>query len=122
MSVGGKVVQTYLREDGKLWVNTIDAKDYCAIFVDGEHDIQVGTDTLWWQMGTAYWSRRDKDGVVFQDEQIKKQGGSGVSHPLGPEYEVRYDFYPAFKKAKQERDEWKNKYQELDSHIKSCLV
>jgi hypothetical protein len=114
MSVGGKVVQTYLRkEDNQLWVNTHDGSDYCAVYVDGIHDVAVGTDTLWWQGGTCYWTRRDSDdNIVFQDMKIIKKSGSGVSHPLGPIYEVKHDFYPAFKQKREQFAQLKARYEE----------
>jgi len=112
MSVGGKVVQVYNRGD-LLWVNTLDNRDYCAVMVDTVHDIRVGTDTLWWQNGTCYWTRRDENGeVLFQDKQITKRSGSGVSHPLGKEYEVKFDFEPMYKQKKEQFLQLKQRYED----------
>ncbi len=111
MSVGGKVVQVYDRGDLK-WVNTLDVRDYCAIYVDPEHNIQIG-DKLWWQGGNAFWTRVDKDGnAVFEDLKIAKKSGSGVSHPLGKEYEVKFDFEPMYKQKKEQFDQLKQRYED----------
>jgi hypothetical protein len=111
MSVGGKVVQVYDRGDLK-WVNTLDAREYCAVYVDSEHDIQID-DKLWWQSGMCYWTRVDKDGkVVFEDKKIPKRSGSGVSHPLGKDYEVKYDFEPMYRQKKEQFENLKQRYED----------
>ncbi len=112
MSVGGKVVQVYNRGD-KLWINTVDSKDYCSVMVESEHDIQIGTDTIWWQSGDCYWTRRDAEGnIVFQDKKIKKMSGSGADHPLGKEYELKYDFQDLYKQKKEQFNMLKQRYEE----------
>ena len=112
MSVGGKVVQVYDNGD-LLWVNTLDGRDYCSVMVENTHDIQVGTDSIWWQAGDVYWTRRDKEGnIVFQDLKIAKKSGSGVTHPLGKEYEVKFDFEPMYKQKKEQFEQLKQRYVE----------
>jgi hypothetical protein len=107
-----KVVQVYDRGD-LLWVNTLDNHEYCAVMVDNIHDIQVGTDRIWWQSGNVYWTRIDKDGnVVFEDLKIPKRSGSGVPHPLGKEYELKFDFEPMYRQKKEQFDQLKQRYED----------
>jgi hypothetical protein len=99
--VGGKVVQVYRLPEraGIAWVNTYcdKEKDYCAVLVEvGDEDIRLG-DILWWQSNRAMWTTPDR---VRQDVSLKRIGFSGVHHPLGEEYEARYNFEPIYQKQK----------------------
>lgn len=100
MSVGGKVVQ-YCRdiENKRMWVNTLDSGEYCGVHVPEGTKIHLN-DILWWQNGRCFWSREGR----FTDVEVDKLSSSGVKHPLGPEYEVRRDFYPTFKYEKSKNE------------------
>lgn len=77
-SVGGEVTEVIEVSDGKVWVNTDDNGDECAIFCDPDGEtISVG-DSLWWQGGIAYWTPEDKSRA---DVELIKIGASGVSRP-----------------------------------------
>lgn len=87
MSVGGKVLEAIVLP-GKVWVNTWDGHDECAIYVertDESRTISEG-DGLWWQGGNAYWTPRDKNGnaYTFVDKILKRRGYSGVNRPATP--------------------------------------
>lgn len=119
MSVGGKVVQVYemrdrRTEEGKtFWINTLDDGDYCSVIVFKENhhgDICLG-DIIWWH-GDCYWTPQGSDKEIT----LKKIGGSGVSHPLGKEYEVEYDFYPAFSRQKKKVKELEETISILRGH------
>jgi hypothetical protein len=90
MRVGGKIIQAHEVAPNRVWVNTIDAEDAepCAIYCDpAGHKLKLG-DRLWRQAGTAHWTSQHGGATV----QLKKLGFSGVGHPLGPEYQVRYNY------------------------------
>lgn len=95
--VGGKVVQVYQFDD-KQWVNVTDDGEYCAVIVSRYHAIRLG-DKLWWQGNICYWT--SKSGAVVE-EKVDKLSASGVPHPMGSEYEIKHDFYPAFKRLQDE--------------------
>lgn len=110
--VGGKVAQIHENKERQLtWINTAglgaEHGDYCAIYVEG---INLGIaleDKLWWQMGTAHWTPKGSEVTTY----LKKIGGSGVSHPLGKDFELRYDMS---KIAEQRRDKMRNAYALLE--------
>ena len=77
MSVGGKIKEVIKINDKKIWVNTINKRDECAIFLDSNHLDMLPGDSLWWQSGKAYWTSNNyktEDDIPF-----KKIGFSGVS-------------------------------------------
>ena len=77
MSVGGKVIEVVPnipREN--LWVNTHDGYEECAIYIPARYRVMIG-DTLWWQSGNAYWTRKG----VFVERKISRVGFSGVNRP-----------------------------------------
>jgi hypothetical protein len=82
MSVGGKVVETIVLPD-KVWVNTSDHGDLCAIYVERTAEarsIDIG-DSLWWQGRYAYWTPRHgrfRHDPPFRDRAIRRIGFSGV--------------------------------------------
>lgn len=92
MSVGGTVVQIYKGQE-KDWINTVDDNEYCAVFVEPGSPIALG-DTLWWQGEIAHWTPKGAKPTT-----IKRIGASGVNHPLGKEFEMVADFYPAFNRV-----------------------
>jgi len=97
MSVSGNIVQIYEGTD-RLWVNTHDHGDYCAVFIEKtENKIELG-DTLWWQGGKAFWTPKDKSVVEVP---INRIGCSGVNHPLGKEYEISYNWETVAKQRKE---------------------
>lgn len=59
MSVGGTVFST-VRFDDRIDVVVRDGNDYTAVYLARtEHSEQIRDgDLLWWQSGTAYWSRQ----------------------------------------------------------------
>lgn len=84
--VGGKIIEIVLVEPNKAWVNTVGSgsehRDTCAIYLDpAGHHLRPG-DSLWWQMGNAYWTPQDSitDNNLY-DFVLKKLGYSGVSRP-----------------------------------------
>ncbi len=90
MGVGGKVIQTYLENKERLWLNTLDqGGEPTSVLVhpDGhENDIALG-DKVWWQGGKVYWT----SAKTMETVSLAKIGGSGVNHPLGKEYQITYD-------------------------------
>ena len=82
MSVGGKVIDVVREPDkGRVYINTDDKGDQCAIFV--EHDehspfVAIG-DIVWWQGGIAYWTTADRK--TFIEHPLKRRGYSGVNRP-----------------------------------------
>src|SRR6185312_6290224 len=90
MAVGGKVIQIYLESKERLWLNTLDhGGETTSVLVhpDGhENRINLG-DKVWWQGGIVYWTSNATSKTIG----MKKIGGSGVHHPLGPEYEITYN-------------------------------
>lgn len=95
MSVGGVVVDVVQVSDDKVWVNTLEPREFkaalpmesiigqaVAVYCDpaGER-IEVG-DSLWWQSGKCYWTPKvHPDGR--SDVPLRKIGYSGVPHPHG---------------------------------------
>lgn len=76
-SVGGLITEVIKRK-GKVWVNTNDGSEECAVYcADDGHDIKAG-DQLWWQAGSCYYT--PKNGTE-EDIEIEKIGGSGVERP-----------------------------------------
>jgi len=105
MSVGGKVVQVYEHVfqghpvEDVTWVNTLEESsgECCAIFISGhELPIKIG-DTLWWQQGKAWWTSQKGEKQGFT-----KVGCSGVNHPLGKEYQIKFDHEHLYKKRKED--------------------
>lgn len=82
MSVGGKVIETIVLDD-KVWVNTLDKRDECAIYVERTPEARtIGEgDSLWWQGDWAFWTPTNR---AFEDHRIKRVGFSGVKRPLPP--------------------------------------
>ena len=79
MSVGGKVIEVIPGED-RVWVNTLDYSEKCAIYVQRNNDseqIKAG-DSLWWQGREAYWTPQDAHVI---DHPIPRIGFSGVERP-----------------------------------------
>jgi hypothetical protein len=70
MSVGGFVTNIVPLPDKLIRVETVDCghprDPRTCIDIDDCHDVQFG-DTIWWQGGKAYWSRKDEfsDRPVF---------------------------------------------------------
>ena len=84
MSVGGKAIEI-IPVQGKIWVNTYDGHDECAIYVKPTAEarcVEVG-DSFWWQGGFAYWTpKKHVNGPGACDIKIPRIGGSGVSRPV----------------------------------------
>lgn len=79
MSVGGDVIEVIGAGD-KVWINTSDHGEECAIYVEPTEDAQkiaVG-DVLWWQGTSAYWTPRSR---IRRDVRIPRIGYSGVRPP-----------------------------------------
>ena len=88
--VGGTVTEVLKKHD-RIWVNTAEDHDECAIFIERNtvsESVKLG-DSLWWQGENAYWTpvenhRRPeselKCGTDF-DIAIPRIGYSGVNHP-----------------------------------------
>lgn len=106
MSVGGKIVQTYRVDDRKMWINAVDeGGEPTAIFVDpyyGGVDIEPTLgDKIWWQQGRAHWTPQvgpDEEPITIP---LVKIGCSGVNHPLGKEYEIKYDLSKILEQKKE---------------------
>jgi hypothetical protein len=80
MSVGGTVIEV-LETEQSFWVNTIDGKEECAIYVvknENSEKIKIG-DSLWWQGGCAYWTAKPSG---EEDIKIERRGYSGAPRPL----------------------------------------
>ncbi len=79
MSVGGKVIETLVLAD-KVWVNTSDHGDECAIYVERTPESRtIGEgDSVWWQGERAFWTPRNR---AFRDRPLQRIGCSGVSRP-----------------------------------------
>lgn len=84
MSVGGKVVETIVLED-RVWINTSDDGDECAIYVERTPESRTISegDSLWWQSGWAFWTPRNR---AFEDRRLNRIGASGVSRPTREEH------------------------------------
>ena len=80
MSVGGKVTEVII-QDERVYIDTDDDGDKCAIFVESdENSIQVkSNDIVWWQGGRAFWTTADRKTVV--ERVLIRRGVSGVSRP-----------------------------------------
>lgn len=91
MSVGGKVIQVFqFPKSDLMWVNTLDQGDEpCSVLAGGPraHEISLG-DTVWWQGKHCYWTPQSKS---EQDVPLDKCSASGIRHPLGEEFTIRYD-------------------------------
>lgn len=78
--VGGKIIELRTVSSAKVWVNTQDRSDRCAIYVNPHgHKLNVG-DSIWWQAGKAYWTPKPNRGGMA-DVPLTKLGYSGVSKP-----------------------------------------
>lgn len=76
MSCGGTVTEVIDIKPGKVWVNTVDGRDECAVICDpGVEKVQIG-DKLWWQGSVCYWTPKLGDLVEVK---LKKTSGSGIS-------------------------------------------
>ncbi len=84
--VGGRIVQIY-RHGDRWWINTADKGEYCAVYVENAEGVKLG-DTLWWQGPTVWWV----PGQTSSPQPLKKIGSSGVTHPLGKEYQLKFDY------------------------------
>ena len=83
MSVGGTVIEVVWTKD-KIWVNTDDHGDECAIYVEPcfKAKCVCPGDKLWWQGSFAYWTPQSHvEGTGDYDIKIRRIGGSGVSRP-----------------------------------------
>jgi len=85
MSVGGNIIEIIdCSNDNRIWVNTKDKSDTCAVWVERDKKSKIISegDSLWWQGGNCYWtpkgSKRDRQGINF-DIVLKKIGYSGIS-------------------------------------------
>lgn len=89
--VGGYVIETVLKNNGKVWVNCKSKHDYdqtCAIYVpDSEKARSISPgDTIWWQGPSVYWTPKetyDPDGPNTGpgDIELERASFSGVSRP-----------------------------------------
>lgn len=86
MSVGGKVIDI-ARHPDRVWINTNDGYEDCAIFVerDGLSEQVTKGDIVWWQGREAYWTKADRKTQV--ETVLRRIGYSGVKHPLLAEQE-----------------------------------
>ncbi len=78
MSVGGVVTEVIV-QDERVYINTDDGGDRCAIFVDRDANsdsISVG-DKCWWQGDHAYWTPIPHIGR--EDIILNRRGYSGVN-------------------------------------------
>ena len=85
MSVGGKVIDIVCEPDkGRVYINTDDRGDKCAIFVEYDEYsplVAIG-DIVWWQGGIAYWTTADRGyAIALIDHPLKRRGYSGVNRP-----------------------------------------
>ncbi len=94
MCCGGTVIDHMVLED-KVWINTLDHGDECAIYVEKtakSRCISEG-DSVWWQGSNAYWTPKmnrisseqsaklgHKEGI-HSDISLKRLGYSGVGRP-----------------------------------------
>ena len=81
MSVGGMVTEVIV-ESERVWIDTNDKGDRCAIFVhkdSNSEQVKVG-DIVWWQGGKAFWTTADRKTVV--ERTLRKRGFSGVPKPV----------------------------------------
>lgn len=82
--VGGKVIETIVVGD-RVWVNTQDKRDTCAIYVENTAESRTISegDSLWWHGGHAYWTAKNRHGkpVGKVDYKLKRRGYSGVKRP-----------------------------------------
>jgi hypothetical protein len=79
MSVGGTIVEI-IHLNSRVWINTMDAGRFCAIYVerfDGDVLITPG-DHIWWQGDNAFWTPASRE---CKDIPLVKLGYSGVSRP-----------------------------------------
>lgn len=78
--IGGTVIEV-VPCSGRIWVNTADKRDTCAIYIEDSPDarqIHPG-DTVWWQGVHALWTPRGQTRIV--DRRLKRIGYSGVERP-----------------------------------------
>jgi len=90
MSVGGKVTEVVFLED-KVWVNTFDGHEECAVYCEKNYNSNEITegDRFWWQSGNCYWTKYDGEEYVGLEEVvIPKISASGVDKPI--EYYFRF--------------------------------
>ena len=80
MSVGGKVTEVIL-EEHRVYIDTDDHGDKCAIFVDRDSNSEQvkPDDIVWWQGSNAFWTTADRKTVV--ERVLKRRGYSGVNRP-----------------------------------------
>jgi len=80
MSVGGKVIEV-VKAQNKIWINTLDHKDECAIYVEIGNDSKkvIPGDIVWWQGNNAFWTTKDRKTEI--ETKLKRIGCSGVSRP-----------------------------------------
>lgn len=91
--VGGKVIETLVVNEDKIWINCRDydkttgewRRDQCAIYVENtpaSRSVFEG-DIIWWQGGYAYWTAKDRYGrtVGKVEIKLKRLGYSGVLRP-----------------------------------------
>jgi len=77
MSVGGLVIEVVKISEEKVWINTDDKGDKCAVYVNPKgNEIKPG-DYLWWH-GDCYWTPKDKSQIEVE---LPKLSYSGVSRP-----------------------------------------
>ena len=83
MSVGGKVIQV-IELDDRIWVNTYDGHDECAVYVHKTAEarrVEPG-DSFWWQGRYVYWTpKAHVHGSGAYDIRIPRRSASGVSKP-----------------------------------------
>lgn len=87
--VGGTVIETIELED-RVWINTKDHGDTCAIYVKAcakARSVAEG-DTVWWQGNMAMWTPvclkylgDARVGGKHYDIQLRRIGYSGVKRP-----------------------------------------
>jgi len=80
MSVGGKVTEVIVLDD-VVYIDTIDHKEECAIYVKRNQDSEaiMPGDVVWWQGRIAYWTTADRTSVV--EKPLTRHGFSGVTRP-----------------------------------------
>ena len=81
MSVGGKVIDVIILKN-KVYIDTIDHKDKCAIYVERDINSEKVSvnDIVWWQGKKAYWTTSDRKTHI--EVTLNRIGYSGVDKPL----------------------------------------
>ena len=88
MSVGGIIVEILEIAKDKLWINTCDKGEHCAVLCNPkENELKIG-DSFWWQGDKCYWTPRYtfkdiRPRLESSDIELIKLGFSGAAKPSG---------------------------------------